>query len=61
MAFTLDFSDVGVKSPLTLGMGRCQLTIHIVDLEAGKVFGSARLGGRQQRRVVDGEVAVVVL
>lgn len=57
----MDFAQVGVKSPLTLGRGRCQLTIHIVDLEASKVFGSARLGGRQQCRVVNGEVTVVVL
>ena len=47
--------------PLTLSRGCWELTIHVVDLEAGQVLGCAGLGGGEQRRVVDGEVAVVVL
>lgn len=47
--------------PLTLSGACWELTIHIVDLEAGEVLGCSGLGGRQQRRIMDGEVTVVVL
>lgn len=47
--------------PLTLSRACWELTIHIVDLEAGKVLGCSGLGGGQQRRIMDGEVTVVVL
>lgn len=47
--------------PLTLSWGCWELTIHVVDLEAGQVLGCAGLGGRKQRRVMDWEVTVVVL
>lgn len=46
--------------PLTLSMSCWGLTIHIVNLEAGQVLGSAGLGGGKQRRVMDWEVTVVV-
>lgn len=47
--------------PLTLSGGCWELTIHIVDLKASKVFGGPRLRSRKQSWVIDREVAVVVL
>lgn len=53
--------EVRINIPLTLSRGCWELTIHVVDLEAGQVLGSAGLRGREQRRVMDWKVAVVVL
>ena len=42
-------------------LGPVELTVHVVDLEAGQVLGCPGFGGGEQRRVVHREVLVVVL
>lgn len=35
-------------------------TVNVVDLQPGQVFGSSVLGSRQECRIVDGKISVVV-